>query len=799
MKTMVDVRRATAGEGLPRLKIPGASKASGVFSDGPNLTVTPFSRQLPRVELMLKRSIPLLILAFLAVVATSRSLGLVNEHARMEEAARQATSLMAAAAVAAFADQDGMIAAGDRKGAEARLAKFLPSDRLRPESFLLLIDPSGKIFGGSGANLHVGQQLTSLLPETAALRQFGGSGLIETSIGDESHYAAIQPLGNDGGLIVAAYSLSSIQYFWRHEVSLNVTLFACVSVILLVILYAYYMQVKRARQADETFLEANLRIETALSRGRCGLWDFDVANRRLFWSGSMYEMLGLPPTGNVLSFADAARMMHPADGNLYALVRAISRGNAKQVDQIFRMRHAAGHYVWMRARAQVVRNSAGRTHVIGIAMDVTEQHRLAQRYAEADQRLADAIECTSEAFVLWDKNDRLVMCNAHFQQAYGLPDSVLVPGTERAAVKAAAARPVIERRVVDPHQNGLSRTTEVQLADERWLQINERRTRDGGLVSVGTDITLMKRHQERLRDSERRLMATIGDLSSSQKKLERQKEELSIANANYQAEKERAQAANKAKSEFLANMSHELRTPLNAILGFSEILVNQMFGPVGSAKYGEYARDIHDSGKHLLNLISDILDMSKIEAGHMTIQQEAIDLAPLVEESLRLTAISAEEKNIAVEQRLASNLSMVGDRRAMKQVMLNLLSNAVKFTDDGGRIVVRARKSESGVLLTIADTGIGIPKPALGKIGQPFEQVQSQYAKSQGGSGLGLAISRSLVALHGGRMRIRSCVGRGTVVSLHIPEGANPGNAFARLATRSLSSGRSPVPLSTTA
>jgi two-component system cell cycle sensor histidine kinase PleC len=530
------------------------------------------------------------------------------------------------------------------------------------------------------------------------------------------------------------------------------------------------MQVKRARDADDIFVESNVRIETALSRGRCGLWDFDVTNRRLFWSGSMYEMLGLPPAGSVLSFTDAARMMHPTDGNLFALARAIGRGNAKQVDQVFRMRHAAGHYVWMRARAQVIRSSNGRTHVIGIAMDVTEQHRLAQRYAEADQRLADAIECTSEAFVLWDKNDRLVMCNAHFQQAYGLPDSVLVPGTERATVTAAAARPVIERRVANADGSGLSRTTEVQLADERWLQINERRTRDGGKVSVGTDITLLKRQQERLRDGERRLMATIGDLSSSQTKLERQKAELSVANANYQAEKERAEAANKAKSEFLANMSHELRTPLNAILGFSEILVDGMFGPVGSPKYSEYARDIHDSGKHLLNVINDILDMSKIEAGHMRIQQESVDLAPLIEETLRLTSIVAQDKNINIRQRISSGLTTTGDRRALKQVLLNILSNAVKFTDEGGRIEVRSHKSDKGLVLTIADTGIGIPKASLSKIGQPFEQVQSQYAKSKGGSGLGLAISRSLVGLHGGTMRIRYKIGYGTVVSLQIPD-----------------------------
>ncbi len=776
MKTMADVQRATAADGRSRLKFPSFSGLGRAIPREARLSVRPIARQIPRIERALKRSIPILILAFLMVVAASRILGIMAEHSRMEDAARRSTALIAAAASAAFSGDATTFATGDRAAAERRLAARLPDDLFNADAFVLLVDETGRVFAGSKtAAEYVGRRLTSLLPETATLRRFGEeSSVIETYLAEVPHYATIDPIGTEGALVVSAHSLESINQFWRREVSLNVTLFTGISAILLVILYAYYMQVKRARDADETFVESNLRIETALSRGRCGLWDFDVTNRRLFWSGSMYEMLGLPPAGNVISFSDAARMMHPTDSNIYALARAISRGNAKQVDQVFRMRHAAGHYVWMRARAQVVKTSAGRTHVIGIAMDVTEQHRLAQRYAEADQRLADAIECTSEAFVLWDKNDRLVMCNTHFQQAYGLPDSVLVPGTERHAVNAAAARPVIERRVADPDGSGLSRTTEVQLADERWLQINERRTRDGGMVSVGTDITLLKRHQERLRDSERRLMATIGDLSSSQKKLERQKSELSIANANYQAEKERAEAANKAKSEFLANMSHELRTPLNAILGFSEILTNGMFGPLGSPKYCEYSKDIHDSGKHLLNVINDILDMSKIEAGHMRIQCEAVDLKPLIEESLRLTAIAAEEKNIAIHQRLCDGLNMFGDRRALKQVMLNLLSNAVKFTNEGGSIELRTRRLEKGVVLTIADTGIGIPKESLSKIGQPFEQVQSQYAKSKGGSGLGLAISRSLIGLHGGDMRIRSRVGEGTIVSLHIPDRSMP-------------------------
>ncbi|MCO6177614.1 ATP-binding protein [Ciceribacter sp. RN22] len=768
---MADVRRASAADGRLRLKFSGFGDRFDRLGRRLAIVLTGDgnSRQ---AETLLRRAIPVLIIAFLAVVATARLNGILTEYSRMETAVRQAVTLSAATAAATFGPDGITLAASDRSAAEAILARYLPQDRLASGSFLLLIDGEGRIFASSPAGeRYVGMDMAGLLPQANSIRYVADrSGALEAFIDGIRHYVVLVPVGAKGAFVLSAQSLQPLEAYWRSEVSLSVTLFSGISLILLVILYAYFQQVKRAREADDTFLETNLRVEAALSRGRCGLWDFDLESRKLFWSRSMYEMLGLPPSGAVLGFADAARLMHPDDGNLYAIARAVAKGDPRQIDQVFRMRHSSGHYVWMRARAQVIRSSTGCMHVIGIAMDVTEQHRLAQRYAEADQRLADAIECTSEAFVLWDKNDRLVMCNAHFQQVYGLPDSVLVPGTERAVVQAAASRPIIQRRVADPDQTGMSRTTEVQLADERWLQINERRTRDGGLVSVGTDITLLKRHQERLREQERRLMATIGDLSSSQRKLERQKAELSVANANYQAEKDRAEAANKAKSEFLANMSHELRTPLNAILGFSEILLTGMFGPIGSPKYSEYAKDIHESGKHLLNVINDILDMSKIEAGQMRIRCETIDLAPLIEESLRLTAIPAQQRNIHVEQRVSTGLTVEADRRAMKQILLNILSNAVKFTNDGGKIALRARKIDGAVMLTIADTGIGIPKTALSKIGQPFEQVQSQYAKSKGGSGLGLAISRSLVSLHRGRLGIRSREGCGTVVSVKIPD-----------------------------
>ena len=766
---MADAQRGSVTDGWLRRGLSGLSGAEASLRDNAKRFNFPSAIDLAGAEPILRKSIPILITAFLLVVAISRVLGIYGEVVRMEDMAGREAALTASLVSGEFLDHPGLASRANSARAQAILTHLGETTPGALRANVMLADRSGYVIAGTGEGFFLkGRYLQVLVPEL-----FSGepavNRLVNVKLQGSEHLASFVPLPDKAGFVLAVAPLDPISTHMRDEISLNVTLFTGISAIILVILYAYYAQARRARNADEIFVESNLRVETALSRGRCGLWDFDMADGRLFWSRSMYEMLGMPPRGDVLSFGDMARMMHPDDNSIYSLARGIAKGQLKNVDQIFRVRHAGGHYVWLRARAQIIRSHSGRVHLIGIAMDVTEQTKLAQRYAEADQRLADAIESTSEAFILWDKYDRLVMCNAHYQQAYGLPDSVLVTGTERHVLMAAACRPVIERRLADPDpENCQSQTTEVQLADGRWLQINERRTHDGGLVSVGTDITLLKRHQERLRESERRLMATIGDLSASRVKLERQKAELSIANANYQAEKERAEAANRAKSEFLANMSHELRTPLNAILGFSEILKGQMFGALGCDKYHEYSCDIHDSGQHLLNVISDILDMSKIEAGQLQISTESTDLGVLIEESLRLISISAKSKNIVVEQDISPGLELMADRRAMKQILLNLLSNAFKFTNQNGKVTVRARRINGRIALVIGDTGIGIPKAAMQKIGQPFEQVQSQYAKSQGGSGLGLAISRSLAQLHGGTMRIRSAEGKGTVIGVRI-------------------------------
>jgi two-component system cell cycle sensor histidine kinase PleC len=212
-----------------------------------------------------------------------------------------------------------------------------------------------------------------------------------------------------------------------------------------------------------------------------------------------------------------------------------------------------------------------------------------------------------------------------------------------------------------------------------------------------------------------------------------------------------------------------LRTPLNAIIGFSEIMESGMFGPLGADKYREYCSDILSSGHYLLEVINDILDMAKIEAGRIRLDFEELDLDTLLTETTRVIAERAREKQLDLVTRISPELGLRADRRALKQIMLNLLSNAVKFTPAGGRVTVRGRTNDDCIVLAIADTGIGISKDALAKLGRPFEQVESQLTKSHQGSGLGLAISKSLVELHGGKMSIRSSLGKGTLVVVRLP------------------------------
>jgi two-component system, cell cycle sensor histidine kinase PleC len=519
--------------------------------------------------------------------------------------------------------------------------------------------------------------------------------------------------------------------FWGSDAALSVTLSATTGFVVLILGFAFHWQSTRAREGDLINDAVRGRIDTALNRGRCG---------------------------------EVNALVKSDDIDLFAIADQMIEGKIDHIDQSFRMQHTGGHWIWLRVRCELSRAMAdGSLHLIGIAVDVTEQKSLAEKTVEADLRLRDAIETIPEAFVLWDADDRLVLCNSHFQRLHKLPDTAVAPGTSYETVIEVGSMPEVRTRLQETGvQTPGARTFEAQLDDGSWLHISERRTKDGGYVSVGTDITRIKAHEQKLIENDSRLRANVLDLKRSQA-------ELADLAEKYSQEKNRAEEANQAKSKFLANMSHELRTPLNAIIGFSEIMGSGMFGVLGSDKYQEYCHDILTSGKYLLEVINDILDMSKIEAGRMKLDMEPLDLSQLLAESLRVVSGRAEDKNLTLDADIGSTISVLADRRAVKQIFVNLLSNAVKFTPDDGRVTVRSHVLPESIVLMIADTGIGIAPDSLRRLGKPFEQVESQLTQNYQGSGLGLAIARSLTSLHGGSMRLRSKLGTGTVVRITLP------------------------------
>ncbi|WP_244464402.1 ATP-binding protein [Candidatus Liberibacter africanus] len=712
-------------------------------------------------------------MVFIVLIAITSTIKVITRYTQQEKMIHQTSLFLEETIETIFKNNNIKFDIAFQQKAESILEQ-LPIRHISPKSFVLLVQPNGVVFASSKKQSpHIGKRIEEVIPGFNHVNNMvKKTQNLEITLSQQPyHVSSIHHLHNDGLILIANSKLPLLR-FWREEVTLELMFFSSISAVILLVLFNYYKQAKNTKDSNNLLFDSSTYVETALSRGRCGIWNFNFDEKKFYLSQSMHEIFGIPCENQPLSFRAIARLIHGNDTTIYDIARSIIKNRITQLDQIFHMRHSSGADIWIKVRAQVMRTISGSINIIGIAIDITEQYYLEKRFAEADKRLSKAIECTSEAFVLWDKDDRLVMCNVHYQKAYGLPDHVIFPGNSRSIIQEAQIHPIIEYHTSDPTRSQ-DISKEIKLADSRWLQINEWRTKDGDTIAVGTDITKLKRSQKKLRESERRLKATINDLSTSRQILERQKTELSIANTKYQVEKERAEIANKAKSEFLAKMSHELRTPLNAILGFSEIIKREIFGELGSVKYYEYAKDIHDSGQHLLNLINDILEMSKIETEQIPIEKQNTNLMPIIDGILQLISPLAQNKNIKIEKNISPELFFHADKRIIKKILIPIISNSIKFTNDGGKMIIRASQIDQRMIITIADTGIGIPKSALERIGQPFEQLNNQHDKSLGGSGLGLSISYALTHLHGGRLKIISQEGKGTIVTICMPQQNN--------------------------
>jgi two-component system cell cycle sensor histidine kinase PleC len=736
----------------------------------------PAYRRLLSAEPLLRRAVPVLIIAFMLTICIGAAVQVLD--------LRRQVLVEAARIVEALADQWAIALDGARdygKTSSARTAATLPHAlpawAAGAGRSVLIANGDGTIIASIPDEPSLsGRSILDVLGPLQPLTTFGaGAHTMPITLPDgETALASVRALKYPTGMLAVLQPLDGALAEWRSTTALTITLSATTGFVVLILGFAFHWQATRAREADLIHDTVRGRIDTALNRGRCGLWDWDLARGRVFWSHSMFDILGLPQKDDLLTFGEVNALVHADDINLYELATQLADAKVASFDHAFRMRHADGRWLWLRARCELARqDSEAGLHLIGIAVDVTEQKSLVEKTVAADLRLRDAIETIPEAFVLWDAEDRLVLCNSNFQALHHLPDEAVAAGTPYATVVATGRKPLIRTTVANddgqPPQPPGARTFEAQLDDGRWMHISERRTKDGGYVSVGTDITKIKLHEQRLIEGEKRRIATIDDLRKSQQALELQADQLADLAGKYAEEKTRAEEANQTKSKFLANMSHELRTPLNAIIGFSEIMEAAMFGPLGADKYSEYSRDIRQSGQYLLDVINDILDMSKIEAGGIRLAPEDVELDPVLADCLRVVWGRANEKHLVLKSQIAPGIHLQADRRALKQIALNLLSNAVKFTPEGGAVTVEGRVRGGMVTVAIKDNGIGIPKDALRKLGRPFEQVESQLTKRHQGSGLGLAIAKSLSELHGGAMRIRSTLGKGTMVVVRLP------------------------------
>ena len=729
-------------------------------------------------EPALRRAVPTLIIAFLITICLGAFVQVVDQN-RQKHAAIKRDLAAVADLLAERLDRIASLRQ-DRTATFERLQLLLPG-----------LIPSWAVAAGrqvivTGADRRILARIPieDALGDSSRLLEVVSAALSLSTPGQPGDVTDIT-LPNGSGALAVQHIVKSlpgqviiiqekVDSLWRSDAALSVTLSATTGFVVLILGFAFHWQSTRAREGDLINDAVRGRIDTALNRGRCGLWDWDLSRGRIFWSQSMFTMLGLDTRSDLLTFGEVNALVKSDDIDLFAIADQLITSKINHIDQTFRMQHTDGHWIWLRVRCELSQGAADAgLHLIGIAVDITEQKSLAEKTVEADLRLRDAIETIPEAFVLWDAGDRLVLCNSHFQRLHKLPDTAVTPGTSYETVIEVGSMPEVRTRL---HEAGAqapgARTFEAQLDDGSWLHISERRTKDGGYVSVGTDITRIKEHEQKLVDNDLRLRATVTDLKRSQTALERQAIELADLAEKYSKEKNRAEEANQTKSKFLANMSHELRTPLNAIIGFSEIMESGMFGTLGSEKYQEYCHDILTSGHYLLEVINDILDMSKIEAGRMKLDLEPLDLSKTLAESLRVVSGRANDKNLVLDADIERVIPVVADRRATKQIIVNLLSNAVKFTPDGGKVVVRSRLLKDSIMLMIADTGIGIAPNSLRRLGRPFEQVESQLTKTYHGSGLGLAIARSLTTLHGGSMRLRSKLGTGTVVCITLPRDA---------------------------
>ncbi|MDF1794555.1 MAG: ATP-binding protein [Thalassobaculaceae bacterium] len=473
-------------------------------------------------------------------------------------------------------------------------------------------------------------------------------------------------------------------------------------------------------------------------------WEQDDQFRFTYVSQSLENVLGLIPA---FCIGKTRREIAPDSLDHLAFAAHEQLQARRAPIRNLRMRHVLddGEIRYVEIDGDPVFDEAGKfLGYRGVGRDVTVLVEAEREATETQRRFLSAIEARSEGISFWDRDDRLRLYNSAYLTLAAGAESILREGVRfEDYIRASVNSGVIPEAVGREEQWIATRmamrkrapTSHEMVRGDRWLKVSELRTADGWLLQTTLDISDTKEREAAMRRA-------VAD----------------------------AEIANRAKMEFLAVMSHELRTPLNAIIGFSDVIRNRVLGDAMDT-YMRYAEHINESGTHLLALINDLLDVSRIEAGRLELEETGFSVNELMSECARMLRVRADDKDVdlAVESEDIA-LALHADRRAVKQIIVNLVSNAIKFTPAGGKVRMRfGIDSRKRIQLVVSDTGIGIPADRHDVVFRPFEQLENAHSRRHDGTGLGLYITRNLTEAHNGAIHLDSEVGEGTVVTVTFP------------------------------
>lgn len=505
-----------------------------------------------------------------------------------------------------------------------------------------------------------------------------------------------------------------------------------------------YVDLSDRKQAEQSLRQSEESLAKAQKLAKLGSWDWNFLTGELYWSDETYRILGFEPQEFTPTYEIVQNRVHPDDRELLELhtTRALKEKVPYSIDH--RICLASGEERVVYAQGTVEFDNAGQpVRMSGTTQDITERKRAEAGLQQSEARYRDLFEGSILPIQITtvDGGSRYVNQSYLDLLGYKTPEEFFE----------------FRSKVIAPYD----RDRIIHMADARKRGENVPDIYEYDVVKKdGTVVPLQSFARKISWEGKDAFQRTLVDLT------ERKRAEAALNDA-----KEQAELASRAKSEFLANMSHELRTPLNAIIGFSETIHKQTFGPVGSPKYLEYVDDIHQAGRHLLNVINDILDLSKIEAGKVELHEATVNVSGVVASCVLLVKERAAAEDLNLKPDVPDNLPpLYADERMVKQILINLLSNAIKFTPEGGEIGIKVwSRPDAGYVFQIADTGIGIALEDIPTVLTPFKQADGALDRKFEGTGLGLPLSKSLTEMHGGSFDLQSEIGVGTTVTVRFP------------------------------